>query len=532
MGRTKPGTTRRMFLRCSAGTLVAIPFLDSLAPKTSHAGGSNGLPRRFIGFGTGHGGIRGMNMFPAQETLSASQSYAGHTIRSGALVPMINGSTASLSPVLSASSSVLTPALAAKMNVLRGLDAGFYTAHTRGIYLGNLAGEDETLNVVGNRRPTVDQVLAYSSTFYPTTPLVRSLNLGQTFSISKGRENPFDPNSPLQDTPVATSSLSVFDQIYVPPDPNAMPRKPVVDRVLADYQRVRNGGRISAQDRMRLDAHIARLADLEDKLAAVQSCDTVDTPTMEASDVMFGAPDYGSNPEAQVQYWNLWTDLIVIAMSCDSCRIATMGGDILIDYTGADYHQDVAHRSGWDPSSPPPDDMLPDVHGQELILAGAQGFFERIYLALVAKLDAVDDGFGGTLLDSSLVVWTQEAGIYTHDAIDWGVVMAGGAGGGIRTGNFCDYRNTSVMGNQFGESHPGPFPWYPDATTPEFSWYGLLLPQYYGTLLQAMGLSPEDYEENSYGGYGPMYVSTDFDASYPESVRNAAHDMLPFLAPG
>jgi hypothetical protein len=282
---------------------------------------------------------------------------------------------------------------------------------------------------------------------------------------------------------------------------------------------------------MRLDAHIARLSDLEAKLTAVQSCDSVDPPAMEASDVMSGNPDYYSNPEAQSQYWRLWTDLIVIAFSCDSCRIATMGGDILVDYTGADYHQDVAHRANFDASSPPPDDMLPDVHAQDLILAGSQGFFERIYLDLVAKLDAVDDGLGGTLLDSSLVVWTQEAGIYTHDGIDCAVVMAGGAGGGVSTGNFCDYRNTSVPGNQFGNSYPGPFPWYPSDNTPEFSWYGLLLPQYYGTVLQAMGLPPDEYEETSYGGYGPMYVSADFDSSYPASVREAAHDMLPFLAP-
>ncbi len=531
MGPTKPGTTRRMFLRCSAGSLVAIPFLDSLAPRTSHAGGGNGLPRRLVAFGTGHAGVRGTNMFPAQDTLTASQSYAGHTVRSGALVPTVDGGVASLSPVLSASSSVLTAGLAAKMNVLRGLDAGFYTAHTRGIYLGNLAGEDETLNSAANRRPTIDQVLAYSPAFYSGAPLVRSLNLGQTFSISVGRENPFDPNSPLQETPVATSSLSVFDQIYIPPDPNAMPRQPVVDRVLADYQRVRTGARISAQDRDRLDAHIARLSDLEAKLTAVQSCDSVDPPTMEASDVMFQNPDYGSNPEAQSQYWRLWTDLIVIAFSCDSCRIATMGGDIFIDYTGADYHQDVAHRANFEPGSPPPDDQLPDVHAQELIVTGSQGFFERVYLDLVAKLDAVDDGLGGTLLDSSLVVWTQEAGIYTHDGVDCAVVMAGGAGGGLQTGNFCDYRNTAVQGNQYGDSYPGPFPWYPSDNTPEFSWYGLLLPQYYGTVLQAMGIAPDEYEETSYGGYGPMYVSADFDDIYPESVRQAAHDMLPFLAP-
>jgi Protein of unknown function (DUF1552) len=525
---TKNGSTRRMFLRGTGGALLAIPLLESLAPRGARAGGALGVPRRFAAFATGHGGIRGANMFPDQATLTAAQSYAGHQIRRGDLGVTVASGVAMLSPVLSASSSLLTAALAAKMNVLRGLDAGFYLAHTRGVHLGNVAGHDDTLAPPSERRPTIDQVLAYSEKFYPTVPLVRSINLGPDYSISVGRENPFDADSPLQDLPVTRRSLDLFSQIYTAPDPEHPQRPAVVDRVLADYQRVRNGPRISAQDRTRLDAHIARLDDFQAKLAAVQTCGTVEPPTMEAESVITGNPSWGTDPAAQAQYWQLFTDVVAIAFSCDTCRIATFGADALRDYSGPDYHQDVAHRADHDAPLEAPEDPLAQVFAQNIVRDGHQRFFEQVYLDFVAKLEGIDDGFGGTLLDSSLVAWTQESGIYTHDAIDWPVVLAGGAGGSLGTGNFCDYRNTAVMGNQFNEPHPGPYPRYPDDNTAEYSWFGLMLPQYYGTVLQAMGLGPEDYEETTYGGYGPMHIDPDY-AAHPESVLQAAHDMLPFL---
>lgn len=528
MSRRSPNTTtRRMFLRGAGGALVAIPVLDSLVPRGARAGGAPGAIRRFAAFSTGHGGIRGANMCPASATLTSSQSYAGHTIRRGPLTLAVDGGVASLSPVLSASSSVLTASLAAKLNVLRGLDAGFYVAHTTGIHLGNLAGHDEALAPASERRPTIDQVLAYSDKFYPQVPSVRSIQCGLAGPISLGRENPFDPSSPLQSLPTSQRSTDLFAQIYTPPDPNMEQRKPVVDRVLADYQRVRASSRISAQDRMRLDAHIARLADFEDKLAAVQSCGTVDPPTAEAQDQLFQA-DFGTDPEAQARYWQLFTDVVAIAFSCDTCRIATFSADALIDYSGPDYHQDVAHRAGLDAPLEPPGDPLAQVYAQDMVRDGHQRFFEKVWLEFVAKLDAIDDGQGGTLLDSCLVAWTQESGIYTHDAVDWPVVLAGGAAGNLATGSFCDYRNTSVMGNQYGQSHPGPFPMYPDDNTPEYSWFGLMLPQYYGTLLQAMGLDPADYEETSYGGYGPMHIDDGY-AQHAPAVLSACHDMLPFL---
>ena len=511
-GRSPSAPTRRMFLRGLGGAVLAIPFLESLASKTSLAA-PTGKARRFIAFATGHGGVRSTNMFPAQSTLTQSLNYAGQAARRGALELAVQSGRASLSPVLSADSTLFTPALASKMNILRGLDVARYIAHNDGSHLGNVTSNDPSGTPL--LRPTIDQILAYSSEFYSAAPKVRTMNLAATGTISVGRENPSDANSPLQAMPSSHSVFDLFNAVYTPPDPTEVKRPPVVDSVLADYKRVRDHARISKADRDRLDAHISRLEDLNASLQAVQTCGTVDPPSDNPTGPYVG--DYFTNPDTQAKYINAYADVMAIALSCDTCRIGTISSDILMNYTGADYHQDVAHRAWFE--VPPDNDPLPNLLAQPLIRDGSQRFFERVFLRFVAGLDAIDDGDGSTLLDSSLVTWTQESGIFTHDNLDWPVVMAGGAAGTMNTGNFCDYRNMSgpkLYEGSTDESHPG-----------------LMLMQYHGTLLQALGMDPASYEESEYGGYGPM-IDYSGDSWFPhglwsETVKHAAHDWLPFL---
>ena len=69
------------------------------------------------------------------------------------------------------------------------------------------------------------------------------------------------------------SSLELFNKIFVPPTTGGpAPRAPIVDRVLENYKRLRNGNRrLSAADRQRLDDHMARIAELQRKLTATVS---------------------------------------------------------------------------------------------------------------------------------------------------------------------------------------------------------------------------------------------------------------------
>ena len=64
------------------------------------------------------------------------------------------------------------------MNVLWGLDVPFYIAHNTGLHLGNYARNDgnggDGKAVQAFPRPTIDQIMAWSPSFYPTCRGIRS----------------------------------------------------------------------------------------------------------------------------------------------------------------------------------------------------------------------------------------------------------------------------------------------------------------------------------------------------------------------
>jgi hypothetical protein len=133
-----------------------------------------------------------------------------------------------------------------------------------------------------------------------------------------------------------------------------------------------------------------------------------------------------------------------------------------------------------------------------------QGVFENVLLYLAAKLDALQDADGGTVLDNSLLVWSQECCIETHKSYSIPVVTFGSAGGYFTTGLYCDYRK---MGDSASAISPEDIPSY---TT----YFGVLYSQWLANVLQGMGVPPAEFElwkdanGNVQHGYGTAYVST------------------------
>jgi hypothetical protein len=120
---------------------------------------------------------------------------------------------------------------------------------------------------------------------------------------------------------------------------------------------------------------------------------------------------------------------------------------------------------------------------------------------LVSRLDGISDGAGGTMLDQSLVAWGQESGQVTHSAFCMPVVTSGSAGGAIKTGSYCDYRNLAYR-------------WGGDSGTGEESdkiWTGLPYNQWLTTVLLAMGVPQSEWAETSHPGYG---ARVSFPANY------------------
>jgi hypothetical protein len=503
-----------MMLRGALGFALAIPFLPSVLPRSAKAGPTSNGKKRFIAIGTEHGGVWQEFMYPKDGTLTDKQMYAGHEIRRGKLALDVQNGVASLSPVLSADSGVLTASLAAKMNVIRGLDVTFYLGHNRGGHLGNYADNDGNLNGEQGLQhmPTIDQVMAWSPSFYGNLDTIKERSLvmgGDRFSW--GYSSPSTKSGEVQALVSEWDSLALFNKIFVPPKDPSQVRKPVVDLVLEDYKRLRNGNRrLSAADKQRLDDYIDRVSELQRKINVQASCGSIMPPGKTSTDE-WQSSSFSIDPEAQKRFYQLLNDVIVAALSCDTCRIATMRVTDIFSDDPEDWHHGVAHEA-----------PTPDGVKEEILWKSYNRVFSDVYLDLIAKLDAVQD-IDGTLLDGSLVQWTHESGPNTHTPIELPVVTAGSAGGWFATGQYADYRNLQSPGDQ------------PNDMSAISSNMGLIYNQYLGTVLQSMGLDKSEYESGNNGGYGAIRMSPDGESwyagykKYGSAELSVMSEVLPFL---
>jgi hypothetical protein len=512
--------SRRQFLRGLAGFTLALPVLPSLLPREARASGT--VPRRFIAFGTEHGGVWQDHLYPNDATLTEERSYGGHTIRRGDLTHVVQDGRTVVSPVLSAPEGLLTAGLLERMNVLRGLDYPFYLGHHRGGHLGDVAENDgnggDGRAVQSRPRPTIDQVLAWSDRFYPDTSTIleRSLVLGGR-NMSTGYANPAEGRGPLQQLPAEFDSRALFDRIFRQDAPST--REPVVDLVIDDYRRLRESDRrLGAADRRRLDEHMERLYELERKLWVSVSCGDLAPPG--SSRELRRESGYRQDPERQVRAWQLMNDVVVAAFVCDTCRVVSArANDTFDDYAG-DWHQEIAHQANNQTWGNPP--SLDGPHPHSFLARGHRTFFEGVLVDLAAKLNAVEMDDGSTLLDACLVQWTHESGPSTHNPLEMPVITFGRAGGGLSTGHYADYRNLSEPAmrpheNRLITAHTG-----------------LIYNQWLGTVLQIMGLPRESFEREGFGGYGVIHLSTAGwyagHDRYGSDVLGVMGDRMPFVA--
>ncbi len=504
--------TRRMFLRGAAGFTLALPFLESFAPRGAKAQAGGASRKRFVAFATDHGGIWQGNMYPGAGTLTGEQTFAGAARRRGDLAPEVDGGVARISPVLTASSSVLTPTLAAKLNVIRGLDVPFYLAHHRGGHLGNYAENDgngtDAANLATKKRPTIDQVLAWSTSFYPDLATIkeRSLVIGGS-GMSANWSSPSTRSGEIQNVVAEIDSLALFNRIFVP-EPESDPRPLIVDRVREDYQRLRSGSRLGAADKQRLSDHLDRLDELQRKLAVVVACGEITVPDRSSIDELQSS-FFEIDPAAHKRFWQLMNDVVAAAFACDTCRVVTMRIPHIFSAYAGDWHQNIAHKAN-----------QPDGDAEAVLAESYQRFFEDVFMDLAAKLDAIDDDAESTVLDRSLVQWTHECGAVTHDPIELPVITAGSADGFFTTGSYVDYRDLDKAAHVSGE------------TGAVDSNIGLVYNQWLGNVLQAMGLAREDFETDGNGGYGELVLGTEtWYAGYGkyDAELDVMGERLPFL---
>jgi hypothetical protein len=243
-------------------------------------------------------------------------------------------------------------------------------------------------------------------------------------------------NQPL---PLDNSPLNVWNRIFAEVNSanindNSLllrartQKRSVLDSVLANYKLM--AGKVGADDRKRLEQHLQNVDELQKRIASAtipplsKNCMKPEAPLkIDRANDRF--PENGK----------LQMDLLAMALQCDLTRVATLQwehsvGGIRFTWLGAARgHHDLSH----DPDSA--------LDTKEMLIKINVWFSEQLaYLA--GRLSAVQEE-GGTLLDNTLIFWTNElARGNAHSHPDMPFVVLGRAGGRLRTGRYLKYSGT------------------------------------------------------------------------------------------
>jgi hypothetical protein len=522
-------SSRRIFLRGAGGVLLALPFLPSLFSSSARAQ-AVAQPRRFIclkSFSTQlikqwYPTFSG-NGYALKDSKYSGSKADGTTL----LTAPLGGGPYTQAPLrdfetANGISGILGPKLNPlldKLTLIRGLDFLPSVNHNFGGLLGNFSSctnatpcDADSLADV----PTIDQVLAYSPKFYPDTPPLRQLHISQGVVDAMSYTDRGQVGGEVQQMTARTNPRDVFNDLFAgvtvgegeePPAPN--PDRLLVDHVIEQYRAVQKSPRLSGDDKQKLEQHVNLLAELEARLSTVPQLSCVLPAEPESLE-----NNTGTDPADIAAKWDLFLDLVVAALACDRTRIVTIGVHKALG-PGPDpndstlvghYHSEDASGGTWH--------GLAHDWGNEnsrRMLAGINKWIaEEVFGKLVEKLD-VPEVEGSTLLDSSLVYWGNELG-FNHIAHSVPCLLAGSAGGYLETGRYLDYidwDNQAFFSQEDGNVIRG-------------------IPhnQFLVTVLQAMGLSPEDYERDGQAGYGststsgrdPSLWPVDYDLSQVGSV--------------
>ena len=556
---------RRQFLRGAGGAFLALPFLPSVATRAFAACEPNRdwVPKCFFAIGTGHGGVWGDNMYPAEAVLTDSAQYAGRAVRYGDLSR--NPDAGGWSPVCTAARLAQDPGLAGKFNILRGLDIPYRISHHSGGYLGSFADTvGQTINGVDARKfrcPTIDQFMAWEQNerFY-TQEDIECRMTQRSFSLVSG-EMSWNHTSPSTKTGDLVSQQQqrhngdLFRFFFQPGTAYSGVNTFIVDRIKNSYSRLKRHPRLSKGDERRLDQHLQRMFEVERKLRVVdelvrepsgmgcpdRGCGSLPPDDMDPRLDHRAAPQtcideachidsnyysahhsFPHNPDENKFYWGLLNDVVVLAFASGVSRIGTAMQNIKFATEQiSDWHGAVAHEGRGENES------------QLWTHGWTQGTFEHVMVDLAAKMDATPMTNGSTLLDNSLLMYVQEAGQVTHHTgvVNYPVITAGSAGGFFNTGKFVDFGNQDVTYDDLQVRRAG---------NPQIQLEhpGLYYNQFLANVVQSMGIPRAEYETfTDFGGgervdgYGLHFVDPDKAADYARA-RTVMGDPLPVITNG
>lgn len=474
--------SRRQFLVGAGKTLLALPLLPSLLPAEAFAQ-SAVAPKRMMLFWFDHGNLN--LMWPNK---SAATTAIGSSGAKEVLLRSL-GSTSAFSTVLG-NARYESLKNADQISIIRGLDASvaYGSAH------GNFPlAQAQDRNSEGGF-PTIDTVLEASKTLYPdSTPAsvrkairVDNLAAGGLFYQKVG--------SAVQVVPGYTSTAGLkkfYTEVFsgltggttTPVDNTNQLKSNILNRVYGAYTDFKNGRRISADDKARLDQHMGYISDLQKSLS-------VAAPTLTCT-----KPNDPGAPVDPTLYNALYLDLLAAAFKCGVTKVGTMAFE--------------GHDPQWIPGINAVGTVIHEaMHGTAGTAKQQQSFeiWWRYFTNLIADrflapLDVQEGNTGRTYIQNMITGMLCAGGMQDlgddngHTGMDNQQVLIGSMGGALRSGRY------TLM--------PNPKP---------YTMTGMPYNCFLITLLQLMGIPQSEYAFATPNGMGYGYYGN-FPATHPHKAR-------------
>jgi hypothetical protein len=217
-------------------------------------------------------------------------------------------------------------------------------------------------------------------------------------------------------------------------------RKSIFDQSNAETERVKRI--VGADDRIRLDAHLTAMRDIERRLVGMAGGGNMGGGMTGACMRPTSVADVDlKNDDQYLKAGQLQMDLAVAALACDQTRILT----VQWSYAESEHIFQFLGLSG-----------NHHVISHDFAASGAnydaynkiQTWYAQQFAYFLAKMNSYTEG-DRTLLDNSIVLWATEIGESTqHDLTMMPYVLAGSAGGKIRAGRLLDFSSSRRDNNQ------------------------------------------------------------------------------------
>ena len=426
---SRPAFSRRNFLLGAGGVSLGLPLFSSLGcatPSSSSPGERLGaaaqrasFPKRFIVVYTPNGNYN----------LPPTMDFAG----------------SQLAP--------LTP-FKDKLLVLKGLDLSVHNLAPgephqqgmafltgRGLNVGNQVGGDGSLAGWASGI-SVDQEIA--NAVGGSTPH-KSLHFGVQSTAYGGTEVRTVMSYAGSDQPIAneTSPYSMFNLVFskLGQDPTGVEkirkrRHSVLDAVDGRFQKL--NPRLSADDRKKLEEHLASVRDVEKRLdnpgGVVGGYCQVPDP---------GAPFDLNDPMNFGTIGKLQMDMLVLSLACDLTRVATL------QWSASTNNKPYPFLNYDEGQGQGPQPIVGDEHvmghqpDSDTAAWGKLGGIRTWYMEqlayLLGRLDAIKEG-EGTMLDNTVVLLGSEITRgNTHSHADAPFLVAGGASGYFKMGRMIEF---------------------------------------------------------------------------------------------